>query len=594
MAYHFESSEAYLFDFDSETWEKIDIDWNENFGTRFCVVYCGTTVLLIGGIYNGTLNRVLQLENSSIRKLTPMLSNRADLCAVSSSDTIYAIGGYNEESEQALSTVEAFNIEKNKWTSLPQLIYPRVNSAAIINAQFIYVCGGVGVSTIERFDMHNEEWVLCDLILPVSISSLGIFVVASGSVMIFGGKDESGAALQNVWMFDLQNESIVMQQQLRKPFSVNKPTILRFGMIYLFNNKEFTTYNIGRLRERTLSEISLTPSKIEYVRNEDFLRNSLEQGIFHVDRHSVNSFKVSLPNSPKVLIVRRIGKDDEIESVYMRTVRYLLDKNTTVFVEADRSKDLNPQVRRFHEGLCDKINLVITLGGDGTVIWAISLFKHKSMPPLLAFNMGSLGFMTSYNVANLTEVLDQVFTSPSIHVDLMSRLKCHVKDISEKAWGQAANEICIDRGPGVSLLELEVYLNGELCTTAIGDGLLIATPCGSTAYSLSAGGSIVHHGVPAILITPICPHSLSFRPILLPDSVTITIKVPENSRIPAWVGIDGHSKFKLARGASMDVTVSNYPVPNINLNHDIASWLGRLNNILGWNDRRRQKPIIPY
>ncbi|CAG9325957.1 unnamed protein product [Blepharisma stoltei] len=593
MAYYFESSEAWKFDFDTETWEKIEIDWNEDFGSRFCTLYYENSVFIIGGICNGTLNRVLQFESESIRQLTPMLSSRADLCAICLSGIIYAIGGYNEESDHSLSTVEAYNIEKNKWTSLPQLIYPRVNSSAAVNGSSIYVCGGTGISSIEKFDINQEEWILLDLVLPGSISSSGLFSI-NQSIMIFGGQDESETALHSVWLLDLPNDSIAMQQQLRKSFMINQPIINRCGVLYLFHDKDFTTYNIGRFKERNGSEVSLTPSKIEYIRTEDFLRNSLERGVFHVDRHSVNSFKVSLPNSPKVLIIRRIGKDDEIESAFMRTVRYLLDKNTTVFVEADRTKDLNPQVHKFHEGLCEKINLVITLGGDGTVIWAISLFKHTSMPPLLSFNTGSLGFMTSYNIGSLNDVLDQVFTLPSIHVDLISRLKCHGKEAGEKEWGQAANEICIDRGPGVSLLELEIYLNGEFCTNAIGDGLLVATPCGSTAYSLSAGGSVVHHGVPAILLTPICPHSLSFRPILLPDSVTITIKVPENSRIPAWVGIDGHSKFKLARGASMDITVSNYPVPNINLNHCIASWLGRLNNILGWNDRRRQKPIIPY
>ena len=92
-----------------------------------------------------------------------------------------------------------------------------------------------------------------------------------------------------------------------------------------------------------------------------------------------------------------------------------------------------------------------------------------------------------------------------------------------------------------------MYLDGEFCTTAIGDGLIIATPCGSTAYSLSAGGSIVHPNVPSILVTPICPHSLSFRPILLPDSVVLTIKLADSSRIPAWVGLDGNSKFKLSK-----------------------------------------------
>lgn len=432
MVYHFESSEIWRFNFQNESWDKLNIEVSDDFGCRFCLIGSGESVIIIGGVSTATLNRVLQLRNSTIKRLTPMLSNRADLCAVAVSENIYAIGGYNEESDQALNTVEVYNLNKNKWTSLHQMIYPRVNSAAAVNGLFIYVFGGVGVSAVEKFDIVQEEWSLCELSMPMSISASGITTIAQNQIMIFGGVDESGTLQQGVYLFDLLNESIVMQQQLHKPSSVNKPIYSHNGLLYLFNNKEFTTYFAGRIRERQNSDIKLTPSKIEYVKNEESMRNSLEKGVFLVDRHSAGQFKVSLPVTPNILIVRRIGKDDEIEAVFMRTVSYLLAKSATIFVEADRLKDLNPQVRKFNDSICDKINLVITLGGDGTVIWAISLFKHTSMPPLLAFNMGSLGFMASYSVNNLCEVMDQVFSSTSLNVDLMSRLKCHVKDGVEK------------------------------------------------------------------------------------------------------------------------------------------------------------------
>mmetsp|Transcript_29431 Transcript_29431/g.52695 ORF Transcript_29431/g.52695 Transcript_29431/m.52695 type:complete len:103 (+) Transcript_29431:2118-2426(+) len=98
-------------------------------------------------------------------------------------------------------------------------------------------------------------------------------------------------------------------------------------------------------------------------------------------------------------------------------------------------------------------------------------------------------------------------------------------------------------------------------TTAYGDGIIVSTPLGSTGYSLSAGGSIVHPDVPGILITPICPHSLSFRPVLLPDSSEVRLTIPRNSRCDAWIGIDGQTRFLLPIGSSLMIRMSSYPIP---------------------------------
>ncbi|OMJ88633.1 hypothetical protein SteCoe_9416 [Stentor coeruleus] len=239
----------------------------------------------------------------------------------------------------------------------------------------------------------------------------------------------------------------------------------------------------------------------------------------------------------------------------------------------------------------NKIQLVITLGGDGTVIWAANIFENISVPPILSFNMGSLGFIAKYPASSIIKVVNTVLESESIFIDLHSKLTYQVFEGENILTGTCINEVCIDRGINGSLIELEVYLNNEYCTTAIGDGLLIATPNGSTAYSLSAGGSIVHCAIPSILITPICPHSLSFRPLIIPDSVIIKLKVSENSRHLPWFNIDGSNKRKINLGTVIEIKLSEFCIPYVVLDDGYSNWIGRLRDILGWNDRQRQKAL---
>lgn len=107
---------------------------------------------------------------------------------------------------------------------------------------------------------------------------------------------------------------------------------------------------------------------------------------------------------------------------------------------------------------------------------------------------------------------------------------------------EVLNEVVVDRGPSPYLSVIELSCDSQYLTTAQADGIIIATPTGSTAYSLAAGGSIVYPSVPAILLTPICAHSLSFRPMLLPDSAELTCKIPLECRCNGWVSFDGRHR----------------------------------------------------
>jgi NAD kinase len=128
---------------------------------------------------------------------------------------------------------------------------------------------------------------------------------------------------------------------------------------------------------------------------------------------------------------------------------------------------------------------------------------------------------------------------------------------------QILNDLVVDRGPSAFMSQLELFVDDNHLTTVQADGLVISTPTGSTAYSLSAGGSIVHPEVPSILVTPICPHTLSFRPMLLPDGVELKIQVPRDSRSTAWASFDGRHRIELKQGDFICVEMSRWPLATL-------------------------------
>lgn len=151
------------------------------------------------------------------------------------------------------------------------------------------------------------------------------------------------------------------------------------------------------------------------------------------------------------------------------------------------------------------------------------------------------------------------------------------------------NEVVVDRGSSSFLTNLSVYESGNLMTVVQADGVLVATPTGSTAYSAAAGGSMVHPNVPAILFTPICPHSLNFRPIVLPDYADLELRVADDARATAWVSFDGKHRQELHRGDTLRVTMSSHPVATVNRVDQTQDWMDSLDRCFGWSNRIAQK-----
>lgn len=146
----------------------------------------------------------------------------------------------------------------------------------------------------------------------------------------------------------------------------------------------------------------------------------------------------------------------------------------------------------------------------------------------------------------------------------------------------------IDRGPSSYLSNVDVYLDGHLITTVQGDGVIVSTPTGSTAYAVAAGASMIHPNVPAIMITPICPHSLSFRPIVVPAGVELKIMLSPEARNTVWVSFDGRKRQEIRHGDSISITTSCYPLPSICVRDPVSDWFESLAQCLHWNVRKRQ------
>lgn len=202
------------------------------------------------------------------------------------------------------------------------------------------------------------------------------------------------------------------------------------------------------------------------------------------------------------------------------------------------------------QDLVDKTDLIVTLGGDGTTLRAVSAFSNSIVPPVLSFSMGTLGFLLPFNFDKFEEAFRSVFQSRSKALH-RTRLECHVvrdegelskppaiteyeiahyKQHHNGSMVHAMNDILLHRGSQPNLILLDIYIDLEFLTTTTADGIVLALPTGSTAYLLSAGGSITHPLVPCILLTPVCPRLLSFRPLVLPATSHVMIKLSDSNR----------------------------------------------------------------
>ncbi len=290
----------------------------------------------------------------------------------------------------------------------------------------------------------------------------------------------------------------------------------------------------------------------------------------------------------RVLIVRKPGNltaDTAFQEIH------------AVFEENDVLTVVDPSIKERATGIAvfdtsspeeNDIDLVITIGGDDSPLYVSQLFKTE-MPPILSFNIDTPGFLSPFTATEAAEVATLIVKG---ELDIVSRtrLQCTItrQDKPEQVF-HIMNQVTVDRGVSQVMIHLECFCDDEPMTTVQGDGVIIATPTGSTQYNLSAGGTAVHPAVSAMLFTPICPRSLSFRPVTLPGEVSLDIAVPETSIETVWITIDGWYRLGLRAGASVNFTGSPYPLTTVCRRNEDQDWFRSLRECLNWNTRKIQK-----
>jgi NAD+ kinase len=196
--------------------------------------------------------------------------------------------------------------------------------------------------------------------------------------------------------------------------------------------------------------------------------------------------------------------------------------------------------------LPEHVDLLIVLGGDGTLLSAARLAAERRVP-ILAVNLGGLGFLTTVSQDELFPILDEIFANKhriSERVMLASEV---VRGGSVIRQQMALNDAVLNKEALARIMDWQLRVDGEYVATYKADGLIVSTPTGSTAYSLSAGGPIVYPIVDAFVVTPICPHTLTNRPIVIPDSVTLEIGF-QSGENNAFLTLDGQVGIELSQG----------------------------------------------
>jgi len=252
--------------------------------------------------------------------------------------------------------------------------------------------------------------------------------------------------------------------------------------------------------------------------------------------------------------------------------KFLEEKGVIVGAEEEKAKQIG--AKPLSSVSPEKIDFLIAMGGDGTLLRLTHRFKHLNAP-ILGINLGHLGFMADVPLEDLYPSLTDLLEG---HFSIANRIALEAGSL------YAVNDIVIHRAQNYSLIELAIRVDGVELNTFVADGVVIATPNGSTAYSLAAGGPILSPSLDAIVITPICPHTISNRPIVLTADNSIEIEYL-SSYGPIDVRADGVGGIELAPMQRIVVERSQKNFKLVNLHRH--EYFSTLRTKLGWSGKLR-------
>lgn len=251
-----------------------------------------------------------------------------------------------------------------------------------------------------------------------------------------------------------------------------------------------------------------------------------------------------------------------------------LEKNSAKLIDSDKGIDLAE--------LAELSDILVVLGGDGSLLWVLSQLKEK-IKPLAGINIGNLGFLSCTTGAEYQQLVD-VIDGGDYSLSERSIVKASLsvrqgdKDVDQEEFF-GLNEVTISRAASSRVIQIEAWVNGQFVNHFSGDGVILSTPTGSTAYSLSAGGPVIDPAAKVFTLTPICPHALANRAIVMSDSGEIELLMPE-PRDALLMSIDGHPVAEIDTTAKVTIERAGFNLPLLAMPD--ASFYEVLHHKLGW------------
>jgi len=232
--------------------------------------------------------------------------------------------------------------------------------------------------------------------------------------------------------------------------------------------------------------------------------------------------------------------------------------------------------------ICRSAELVLVLGGDGTLIHAAALLQDRPVP-ILGVNMGKLGFMAEVPPSEMFRALEEILAGTAEVTERMKlRVHLHHGNGAERAVDtEVLNDVVLAKGALSRMVELEIRCGGIFVSNLRGDGIIVATPTGSTAYALSANGPIMFPTLRGVILAPICPHTLTQRPLVVPDDQTIELCIRNDTDV--YLTLDGQKGVKLQRGDRVQAKQSQNRV--LLVRNPRQDFFGILRAKLRWGDR---------
>ncbi len=249
-------------------------------------------------------------------------------------------------------------------------------------------------------------------------------------------------------------------------------------------------------------------------------------------------------------------KFPEVRSTLKDLAGWLRERGKDVLLDGPTSSLIGESGSYQKTQLATKADLFVVLGGDGTMLSAARLAEERCVP-ILGVNMGGLGFLTEVGLDQLYPSLDRVFAHDFV-LDERLMLRAHMHRHGETvAQATVLNDVVVSKGTLARMIEIRISIEGQHVTDLRGDGVIVTTPTGSTAYSLSAGGPIMHPSAHALLLTPICPHTLTHRPLMVPNNVEIAVTLTSKDE-GAMATLDGQVGVAMTQGDTVVIKASEH------------------------------------